>query len=295
MHTLDQLIAFAAVYEKGSYSAAARKLSRDRATVREHVLSFEDNLGYALFEIEGRKAIPTHRARQLYPKVRILIQQNEQLILFGQAFFNDEPVSLTILHDTSVPRDMLHAVEQQALQHFPQLQLSWLNRNRHDTLRALIDGEAGLGIALKMTQVQPEKELDFTHLGTMPIVPYVSPKSPYTQFSQVRFSELITEPQYILEDQLSTRPELGVSSQLRVVSHFDTAVSLLGATGWTALPKHIAQPYIAQDKLVELSVDAATQPHTLELNLFYRQGMSQSSTCTALINWIKQEAQRHLS
>ncbi|SKA60901.1 helix-turn-helix domain-containing protein [Enterovibrio nigricans] len=55
MHTIEQLTAFISVYEKGSYSAAAAALGKSRTTVREHVMAYEDTLGYSLFVIEGKK------------------------------------------------------------------------------------------------------------------------------------------------------------------------------------------------------------------------------------------------
>ena len=78
MITLEQLSCFKAVYELSSYSKAARKTNKTRATVRERVKALEDVLGFDLFEVTGKTLFPTAQAEHLYARADNLTRQAKE-------------------------------------------------------------------------------------------------------------------------------------------------------------------------------------------------------------------------
>ncbi|MEF1193146.1 LysR family transcriptional regulator, partial [Vibrio parahaemolyticus] len=64
--SLEQLLAFVAVYEQLSFSKAAVKLNKHRTTIGQVITNLEDLLAVTLFERVGRSVEPTEDARLLY-------------------------------------------------------------------------------------------------------------------------------------------------------------------------------------------------------------------------------------
>jgi len=70
--TLQRLQAFCAVYERGSFSAAARVLAVSQPTISKHLRDLEAALKLSLFVLEGGRVSPTTEADWLYSESRFL-------------------------------------------------------------------------------------------------------------------------------------------------------------------------------------------------------------------------------
>lgn len=70
--TLQRLQAFCAVYERGSFSAAARMLAVSQPTISKHLRDLEAALKLSLFVLEGGRICPTTEADWLYSESRFL-------------------------------------------------------------------------------------------------------------------------------------------------------------------------------------------------------------------------------
>jgi len=70
--TLQRLQAFCAVYERGSFSAAARMLAVSQPTISKHLRDLEAALRLSLFVLEGGRVFPTTEADWLYSESRFL-------------------------------------------------------------------------------------------------------------------------------------------------------------------------------------------------------------------------------
>src|SRR5271156_1820858 len=67
---LDQLAAFAAVVELGSFSAAAARLNLTQPAISFQIRQLERRLGLRLVERIGRRARPTAAGLDLLPHIR---------------------------------------------------------------------------------------------------------------------------------------------------------------------------------------------------------------------------------
>lgn len=70
--TLQRLQAFCAVYERGSFSAAARVLAVSQPTISKHLRDLEAALKLSLFVLEGGRVSPTSEADWLYSESRFI-------------------------------------------------------------------------------------------------------------------------------------------------------------------------------------------------------------------------------
>ncbi|CCO44260.1 putative Transcriptional regulator, LysR family protein [Vibrio nigripulchritudo SOn1] len=244
MFTRDQIVSFCAVYECGSYSAAARRIGRDRSTVREHVTILEDSIGVDLFDIEGRSAVPTNAAKQLYPRGAAISRQIEEFEKAALNSFDQEILVLNIYHDAMIPSSLIAHIERNIRQQYPQTQLNWLHRSRQEAMEDLISGQAHLALMPIKMMVRPDKEVNFINLGRVPLSIYVGANSPLTKRSDVRITDLQIEKQYILEIHSDTGLQgAKVSPNSSIVSNNDVVIELLKHNGWAALPDELATPF----------------------------------------------------
>lgn len=77
--SLDQWRALVAVVDEGSYARAAEALHRTQSTVSYAVRRIEEQLGVAVFRIEGRRAVLTPAGRVLYRRGRFLVEESIRL------------------------------------------------------------------------------------------------------------------------------------------------------------------------------------------------------------------------
>ena len=75
--TLDALIVLDAIAKKGSFAAAANVLCRVPSTITYSVQKLEDDLGFVIFQKEGRRSILT-------PAGKVLLDQGRELLLAAE-------------------------------------------------------------------------------------------------------------------------------------------------------------------------------------------------------------------
>src|SRR3954465_11166125 len=77
--TINQLRAFVAVCDQGSFSGAARKLRRAQSAVSHAINALENAFDVLLFERNARKATLTAAGRSLLPDARGVISRTEEM------------------------------------------------------------------------------------------------------------------------------------------------------------------------------------------------------------------------
>jgi DNA-binding transcriptional LysR family regulator len=77
--TINQLRAFVAVCDQGSFSGAARKLARAQSAISHAIKALESAFDVELFERNSRKAQLTAAGRSLLPVARAVISRTEEM------------------------------------------------------------------------------------------------------------------------------------------------------------------------------------------------------------------------
>ncbi len=77
--SLDQWRAFLAVIDAGGYAKAAEALGKSQSAVSYAISQLETALGVAVFELQGRRAVPTPAGDVLYRRARHLLMEAENL------------------------------------------------------------------------------------------------------------------------------------------------------------------------------------------------------------------------
>jgi len=94
--TINQLRAFVAVCDQGSFSGAARELNRAQSAISHAIKALESAFDVELFERNTRKATLTAAGRSLVPEARAVISRTEEM--------KTRAVSIAKAHDNHAGR-----------------------------------------------------------------------------------------------------------------------------------------------------------------------------------------------
>ncbi|MBY5992846.1 LysR family transcriptional regulator [Ferrimonas balearica] len=253
--SFDQLNAFVAVAEHGSFSQAARMLRKDRATLHSQVGDLEIDWGVTLFERSGRSPKLTAEGRSLLSQARHILYQLNALENACDAINQGHEHEITLHHDMSVPCEMIRTLEQDVHRAFPHTKLNWLHRSREESIEALVAKTADFALMLNAGQVVPTEGLSFINLGYPRFAFFAHKSAPLAQQDSVSLADLERHRQYIAENFSGIlKTQLAMSAQTALVSNTDVLLALLKNGGYALLPYHLvdAAPYKGQYKPLPL-------------------------------------------
>ncbi len=290
MHTVEQLVAFVAVYTHGSYSAASKALGKSRSTVREQIQAFEDALGYSLFSIEGKKATPTSNASKLIKRSRILVKQHQTLFTQGLELFTDPTSEITISYDTLTPIDLIADVDGFIRNNWPLLSINWIHRNREQSLNGVLAKEYDIAILPSLGNAFSEKEVTWSKLGIIYLSIYTAANSPLVSEKEITLEQLCLEPQLICEAQADLDINLrgmAASPCTNTISNNDLLCAILKNTGWAILPKLYASPFVESGMFAEVKLNELGHGTSIELNAFHLHGKEQGQHMNSILKFMR--------
>lgn len=255
--TINQLRAFVAVCDEGSFSGAAQKLARAQSAISHAIKALESAFDVELFERNTRKAQLTAAGRSLLPDARAVISRTEEMKNRAGAIARAGVPQVSVAVDAYFPRT--HLV---------------------DCLRTLQDEFPTAAINLRITTMQGGENLVLDKVCALAVtienVPEVDPQA--IERHWLREAEMVTvcAPSYPLASTPTAIPvdEFGRHTQIVVTDNRPGAektqqgvagkrqwlVNDLGAKrdllraglGWGHLPRHLVSEDLASGQLVEL-------------------------------------------
>ena len=130
----DSVQVFLAVLDRGSFSAAARALSRVPSAVSMTIAHLEAELNVQLFDRSGREPRPTAAARALEPQARLLAEQLQLLNWQAQALHEGLEERLTLVIAPELLATHWTEPLNQLVQEFPALPIEVLAAPQVDAL-----------------------------------------------------------------------------------------------------------------------------------------------------------------
>lgn len=287
MHSIEQISSFVAVYEAGSYSAAAKLRGKSRATIREQIQAYEDIIGYDLFTIDGKKATPTTNAEHLIKRARLVVRQHESLYTHSMKLFDERTPVINICHDTITPTKLIICTDRFVRKHHPYVNVNWFHRSRSDAIDGLESGEYDLAILPAFYKARHTKNITWKALGAVPMKIFARPTSPLRSIDSITIEDLSLETHLVSEgladiDSQSTGFKMMPNSS--TVSNNDILCELLLHNGWSFLPEFYVKQSHFKDQLIKLEVDEINKEMTLYINCFYTHDKEQHELFSNIIN-----------
>jgi DNA-binding transcriptional LysR family regulator len=193
--SLDQLEAFAAVVELGSFSAAAKRLNLTQPAVSAQIRQLERRLGLRLVERVGRRAQPTVAGNELLPYVRRIEDAVAAAIALTRHYTQKIAGRVRLGTGATACIYLLPPLLRDLRQRFPELEIVVRTGNTPDMLKALEDNS--IDVAL-VTLPAPGRMFDVEPLVDDEIVAVFPPgtavRDPIGAADLARHSVMLYEP-----------------------------------------------------------------------------------------------------
>ncbi|KXF83504.1 LysR family transcriptional regulator [Enterovibrio coralii] len=294
MFSYEHLAAFCATVEEGSYSKAARKLGKDRTTIREQIKAIEDSYAVELFQIEGKKAVVTDIGQAIYRQSAIIVKQSARLDTRLMGSYLDPITYFDIYHDALVPVALIADIEQFMATTYPYIRLNWLHRNREKGLKAVSEGTNQLALMQHRMVNEGLYPFGYVNLGSSDIGVYCHASHRLCAMNDVTAGDLQLEKQYVSENLFNAMPELfSVSPDIRVISNNDILIELLKKDGWAAMSASMAEPWVKAGELKPVKMRELSTALKTGISFFYPEARESAPELLALMAYIRKAAKNY--
>lgn len=154
--SLEQLQAFAAAAECGSFSAAARRLGKAQSVVSAAVSNLEIDLGNQLFDRGGRYPTLTAAGERLLAEARVILERCEHFRGVAKSLGEGVESRLVLAVDELYPEETLGVMLEEFSARFPAVELELLFPLMEDVSRLVLERCADLGIMWRQEVLPPE-------------------------------------------------------------------------------------------------------------------------------------------
>jgi DNA-binding transcriptional LysR family regulator len=255
--TLDQLRAFVAVAETGSFSRAAEALDRAQSVISYTIANLEAQLGCTLFERARRRPVLTEAGRAMLIDARRVDLLMREMTARAAGLTDGLEGEVSLAVDVMYPSAKLVAVLQSFAREFPTVALKLQMEALGGVLKLVLDGESGLGISWPR-ESWPDA-IEAVAAGAVPLVPVAAPSHPLAQHAgTIPIAALRDHTQLVLSDRsrLTEGRNFGVyATRTWRLGDLDAKHRLLLAgLGWGSMPEHIVDPDLAAGTLVRLQL-----------------------------------------
>ena len=196
---IEQLQAFLAIVQTGSFQEAAKECGVTQSTISRQIQSLEAELGLPLF-YRGAQSKLTLAGDQLLPRVRKILTEWQQasLEISDLQAGKQEAICVAAIH--SVCAYYLPPVLQKFCQVYPEVQLRVTSLGSDRSLKVLKDGLVDLAIVMNNTFLTTTAEMVVDRLYHEPIQILMAADHPLSQYEVVSWHQIAQFPQVVFKD-----------------------------------------------------------------------------------------------
>jgi DNA-binding transcriptional LysR family regulator len=256
--SLDQLRAFIAAVDEGSFSAGARKLRRAQSAVSELVSNLEAQIGVVLFDRSERYPKLTPAGVLLIADARSVVTNVDFLKARAKGISGGLESELSAVVDVLFPIEAIAESAKEFRERFPRTPLRLYVEALGGAYKPVLDGRCSLGIVGSLP-VAPES-MTLERLQAVDMIMVAAREHPLAMIEGVvPKTELAKHVQLVLTDrtELTAGREFGVMSPLtwRLGDLFAKHAFLLKGLGWGGMPLHAVRRDLLEGRLAKLSVE----------------------------------------
>lgn len=258
--SLDGLLVLDAIARKGSFAAAAEELHRVPSAITYTVQKLEQDLGVQLFDRSGHRARLTPAGEELLKDGRYLLRAAVDIECRVQRVAKGWETELRIAHDALIPGERLMPLVEAFYREGSGTRLRLSTEILGGCWDALVSGRADLCIGAP-GEPPPEAGYTVRSLGEVDWVFAAAPDHPLLQVPQPIPSASIAEHRIVVaaDSSRSLPPRssgiAGGTDSLTVSTLRAKLEAQVAGVGVGFLPLHVAAPYLANGRLVQLQVE----------------------------------------
>lgn len=256
--SLDQLRAFIAAVDEGSFSAGARRLHRAQSAVSELVSNLEAQIGVVLFDRSERYPKLTPAGVLLVADARTVVANVDLLKARAKGISGGLESELSVVVDVLFPIEAIAESAKQFRDRFPRTPLRLYVEALGGAYKPVLDGRCSLGVVGSLPIAPDSTTLE--RLQGVEMVMVAAREHPLVMFNGViPKTELAKHVQLVLTDgsDLTAGREFGVMSPLtwRLGDLYAKHAFLLKGLGWGGMPVHAVEQDLREGRLVKLSIE----------------------------------------
>jgi len=286
--SIEQLEAFVASAESGSFSAGARRLGKAQSVISSAVANLEMDLNLSLFDRKGRTPILTTHGQALLVKAKRILDECGVLLVTADEFQTGVEQKITLVVEsmaiTQVMADKLKDFETQ----YPHVEIEILSAGSGDILKLITEERAQIAVMLQLEFMQPGFEA--YGLGALEMWCIAAADHPLASYAQVSWQDLQQHRQILVtgrygQDQQRWRVADAVWQTENAISAMQLTRS---GIGWTALPAEMVRDVIESGSLTRLALDFESQPWRQGVDVAWSTQQALGPAAKALLKLLKQ-------
>ncbi len=253
--SLDQLRAFIAAADEGSFSAAARRLGRVQSVVSGLVSSFEKQIGISLFDRSGRFPKLTPQGGIILTDARSIVAGIDLMKSRAQGMASGQEHELSLVVSILLPISVVSEAAKEFRLKFPATPIRLYVEALGGAYQRLTEKTVGLGILAPPTVAMPA--YTFERLTAVSMIRVVAKQHPLAAFKgSVPRAELAKYIKLVFADRsILSKGQKIDGMTWRLADLFAKHAFLLQGVGWGSMPHHVVRADIAAGRLVELHIE----------------------------------------
>jgi len=256
--SLDQLRAFIAAVDEGSFSAGARRLHRAQSVVSELVSNLEAQLGVVLFDRSERYPKLTPAGVLLVADARSVVANVGLLKARAKGISGGLESELSAVVDVLFPIQAIAESATEFRDRFPHTPLRLYVEALGGAYQPVLDGRCSFGVVGSLP-IAPDS-MTVERLQGVDMVMVAARQHPLALLNGVvPKAELAKHVQLVLTDrsELTVGREFGVMSPLtwRLGDLYAKHAFLLKGLGWGGMPLHTVREDLLEGRLAKLSIE----------------------------------------
>jgi DNA-binding transcriptional LysR family regulator len=196
---IEQLQAFLAVAETGSFQKAARQCKVSQSTISRQVQSLEADIGAELFHRTASAKL-TQAGDRLLPHAQKIFHEWATAKSQILELMSGKQPELCVAAIHSVCAHHLPPVLQKFCKEYPEVQLRVTALGSDRALKVLRDGMVDVAIVMHNRWLASSPEMVVEVLYNEPIEILMAANHPLTQYLEVPWTELVNYPQVVFKD-----------------------------------------------------------------------------------------------
>lgn len=290
----DSAMLFLAVFDKGSFSAAARSLKRVPSAVSMAIANLEAELGYELFDRTHREPAPTEKAKALEPYLRSIYEQLKHLNTFARELSEGLESLLSIGISADINPSIIFDALKILNQRYPMLNIEVLTAPQDDLLPLLHQKRIQIALVFGGIYINPQEQ--FECIGQESLVATIAADNQILNQHESIFIEDLTRIRQITISSLSHQISdirAVVSSTTWRTDNFLMALGMVEAgMGWGNLPLSLIKDKLAQGKLKRLHFKNTHNALKLPIHIVWIKGESQKRAAQEFVELLKTNISR---
>ena len=253
--SLEQLQAFVATVDTGSFSAAARHLGKAQSAISTAVSNLEIDLDSSLFVRSRRYPVLTLAGEQLLVEARVILERCEHFRGVAKSLGEGVESRLVLAVDELYPEAILGGLMEDFSRRFPSVELELLFPLMEDVSRLVLEGRADLGIMWRQETLP--SALNFHGLGWVFLKMVCAPNHALAR-QPVRWEELKRYRQLMVatRNHSEEKARLRIAADIWWVESQWVIVELVQRNlGWAFVPEHVVASALDNGYLVAPILD----------------------------------------